>query len=62
MRSAVRCVGNFWYTAWVDAGQPNLDSLVHYKPSEEELAARRKELEAWKQRSVAVRNHEADDQ
>ncbi len=27
MRRAVKLVGAMWYTAWVDAGQPNLDTL-----------------------------------
>jgi hypothetical protein len=27
MRRAIRLVGAMWYTAWVDAGQPDLDSL-----------------------------------
>ncbi len=27
MRSAVQCVASFWYTAWVNAGQPDLDIL-----------------------------------
>ena len=28
MRSAIHSVGSFWYTAWVNAGQPNLDELI----------------------------------
>lgn len=28
MRSSVLCVGSLWYTAWVDAGQPDLDLLT----------------------------------
>jgi len=28
MRSAVLSVGSFWYSAWVDAGQPDLDKLI----------------------------------
>ncbi|MEE4177560.1 MAG: zinc dependent phospholipase C family protein [Bacteroides sp.] len=27
MRLAVKCVGDFWYTAWVNAGQPDLYAL-----------------------------------
>lgn len=27
MRDAILMVGNVWYTAWVDAGQPNLNNL-----------------------------------
>jgi hypothetical protein len=28
MRSAVLAVGSFWYSAWVDAGQPDLNKLI----------------------------------
>lgn len=28
MRSAILAVGSYWYSAWVDAGQPNLDNLI----------------------------------
>lgn len=27
MRSAVRSIGSFWYSAWIDAGQPSLEHL-----------------------------------
>ena len=35
MRLAVRLVGAFWYTSWVDAGQPDLRNLPR-TPSEAE--------------------------
>jgi len=44
MRASIRTVGSLWYTAWVDAGQPDLRRLIDYKPSEEELAKRKEEL------------------
>ena len=28
MRSAIRSIGSYWYSAWVDAGQPDLDKLI----------------------------------
>ena len=28
MRDAVFAVGSFWYTAWVNAGQPDLNHLM----------------------------------
>ena len=28
MKSAVISIGSFWYTAWIDAGQPNLKALL----------------------------------
>jgi hypothetical protein len=48
MRAAVLTIGSLWYSAWVDAGQPDLKSLVDYKPSEEELKSREEELRNWK--------------
>lgn len=48
MRAAIRMTGSMWYTAWVDAGQPDLAALTDYAPSEEELRARRQELKKWR--------------
>lgn len=28
MRNSIKMVGDFWYTAWVNAGQPDLDILI----------------------------------
>jgi hypothetical protein len=61
MRAAIKLLGDFWYTAWVEAGQPDLKSLINYKPTEEELAQRRKEVEEWKQQRVKGRAHEGAD-
>lgn len=37
MRNAIIAVGSFWYTAWVDAGQPDLSKLQNVPPSAELL-------------------------
>ncbi len=37
LRAAISAVGSIWYTAWVDAGQPDLTELQHTPPSEELL-------------------------
>ncbi|MBL7942443.1 MAG: zinc dependent phospholipase C family protein [Flavobacteriales bacterium] len=37
MRSAVISIGSLWYTAWVDAGQPDLDKLAGLPVIEEEI-------------------------
>jgi hypothetical protein len=29
MRAAIKMVGDFWYTCWVEAGQPDLQSLLN---------------------------------
>lgn len=60
MRSAVKTVANFWYTAWIDAGQPDLKEIIDYKPTEAELSARRKELEQWKRSRITGREHETE--
>lgn len=37
MRDAILAVGSIWYTAWVDAGQPDLSALQNKPPSAELL-------------------------
>jgi hypothetical protein len=58
MRASIKMIGDFWYTAWVDAGQPDLKKLIDYTPSEEELKKNRDELQRWKQEAVKSREHE----
>jgi hypothetical protein len=58
MRTAIKMIGDFWYTAWVDAGQPDLTLLIDYKPTEQELLTRRKEIDEWKNKIVNSREHQ----
>jgi hypothetical protein len=58
MRASIRTAGSMWYTAWVDAGQPDLVKLAKYQPSERELQARREELARWKEGQLKVRPHD----
>jgi hypothetical protein len=41
LKASILTVANMWFTAWVDAGQPNLNDLVkdkkQTKPSDEEM-------------------------
>jgi hypothetical protein len=61
MRAAIKLTGDLWYTAWVDAGQPDLRNLIHYKPTEAELATRQEELKKWKEsRLLKTREHEGE--
>ena len=61
MRSAIHMTGSVWYTAWVDAGQPDLKSLINYKPSPEELKKRELELAQWKlEQKLKHRDHEQE--
>lgn len=62
MRSAIKTVASFWFTAWVDAGQPDLKALIKYKPTEAELAVRAKQLEEWKQSKIRPRTFDVDNE
>jgi hypothetical protein len=37
MRAAIHAVASAWYTAWVDAGQPDLSNMDAPPPTEQEL-------------------------
>jgi hypothetical protein len=58
MRQSIFAVASFWYTAWVNAGQPDLAKLSKKEFSAKEL----KEFEtlntAWKNASINGREHE----
>lgn len=58
MLASIRMVGSLWYTAWVDAGQPELSNFLDYTPTEEELKKRKEELAQWKDGRVKARDHE----
>lgn len=60
MRTCIKRLGGFWYSAWVDAGQPDLKKLIDYTPSEEELKKNREEVEEWKQKRLQGREHEVE--
>jgi hypothetical protein len=60
MRAAIKMIGDFWYTAWVDAGQPDLKLLIDYKPTEQELAKQKQEVDEWKKQTIKSRDHELE--
>lgn len=37
MRSAILYIGSFWFSAWIDAGQPELKNLIKLEPTPEEI-------------------------
>lgn len=39
MRKAVKDIGNFWYSAWIDAGQPDVTKLLNRKNVAQEMLA-----------------------
>ncbi len=50
MKAAIKLIADFWFTAWVDGGQPDLNNLT-LEAEIEELAKQNKDLK--------LRNHEA---
>lgn len=60
-RASVKMTGDIWFTAWVDAGQPDLRTLIDYKPSAEELDRRKQELLLWRERNIQSREHESEE-
>ena len=55
MRRSIKMIGDFWYTAWIDAGQPDLKNLLH-QPTEQEKEADVKEQKTWLQKLFKVRD------
>jgi hypothetical protein len=58
MRASIITIGSFWFTAWMDAGQPDLKAMIDYTPSEEQVRKNREEYELWKQKTIQSRLHE----
>ena len=54
MRLAILNVGSFWYSAWVDAGQPDLSKFIARSPSVEQKAQLVKEEALFKQGRVWI--------
>ncbi len=58
MRLAILSVASFWYTAWVNAGQPDLTDLTKQKFSEADLKEFEKLNDAWKNGKAKGREHD----
>jgi len=59
MRASIKQVADFWYTAWVDAGQPNLEALLDFKLSVEELKEMEEEQKLWQKKTIQTRTEES---
>lgn len=58
MRESIFAVASFWYTAWVNAGQPDLKSLANQTFSESDLKDFEKLNEGWRSGGIKDREHE----
>jgi hypothetical protein len=47
MRVAIKAVGSYWYTAWVNAGQPNMKKLVNKSQTDTEKEKAEKDEAAF---------------
>jgi hypothetical protein len=59
LRASVQMVTDLWYTAWVNAGQPNLNQLAELELAEEELKILEEENLRWQHKEhLLIREHE----
>jgi hypothetical protein len=58
MRQAIASVASYWYTAWVNAGQPDLKNLNNTAFTEEDLKEFEKLNADWRNASLKGRAHE----
>ncbi len=58
MRQSIYAVASFWYTAWVNAGQPDLKELAHHHFSDEELKSFENLNQHWKMGSRMIGREE----
>lgn len=58
MRLAIASVASFWYTAWVDAGQPDLKNLKKTAFTEEDMKEFEMLNNAWRSDRIKGRQHE----
>lgn len=57
MRDAAKALGDIWYTAWIDAGQPDLKSLGDVNWTKKELEEMKKLNKAVKTEKMHGRDH-----
>ncbi len=62
MRQAIIEVGSFWYTAWVNAGSPDLQFLEQYKMSDEEQRKLQDEDRMWRTGKAPANNNGHSDE
>ena len=59
MRQSIFAIASFWYTAWINAGQPDLSALSKQTFSENDLKEFEKLNDDWKNsKAIKGREHE----
>ena len=57
MTASIKMVGDFWYTCWVDAGQPDMIAMMQKGLSEKEKKKLETDIEKWNKRTIKSREH-----
>lgn len=58
MRSSILSVGSFWYSAWVDAGQPDLNKLIAQPLTAEQKTKLQQEEASYRSGRALVISHQ----
>jgi hypothetical protein len=58
MRQSIYAIASFWYTAWVNAGQPDLKKLSGKELSADDIKEFDELNKAWKKGTIRGREHE----
>ncbi|MEM6723724.1 MAG: zinc dependent phospholipase C family protein [Bacteroidota bacterium] len=53
----IHSLGSLWYSAWIDAGQPNLNKLNQKDPKEEDLKVQEELEKQFRQGEIKGRDH-----
>jgi Zinc dependent phospholipase C len=56
MKRAVKMIGDLWFTAWVDAGQPDLTVLLKFQLTEQQKKDEEKEQKSWLEKLFKARD------
>lgn len=56
MRSSILKTGSYWYSAWLDAGQPILNRLIKIEPDDQEKANQEKERQSFENGKIIGRS------
>lgn len=57
MKASIKMVGDFWFTCWVDAGQPDMLAMMQKGLSEKEKKKLEEDIRNWNKRTIKSREH-----
>lgn len=55
MVASIKMVGDFWYTCWIDAGQPDLNLILDFKFTKEDQDEMKRNTDEWQRKSIEAR-------